>query len=293
MELRQIQYFMQLYADQNITKASQKLYISQQGLSKSILHLEKELDFPLFDRTVSGVHPTESANRLYRFFQNVCSSYANLNSEIEKIRQNRTVKIAAPIGFSLSCNCRQLLTCPDLETTPSYKEYDGRLIPDCLETQKADAAYMIGPIPENLRSHLIISSEPFFAVVPAGHPLAGKHDIRIEDLNGQELFLLDLFESFNASILKAADDRQISYSISGLASVNELLPLISSGSCLGFSTKPLLWHFHFPDILFIPITLDGGSVITVDTHLVTSKKNLLYPELQQYINYGKKLYQNT
>ena len=61
MELRQIQYFIQLYKDKNITKASKNLFISQQGLSKSINKLEDELGFFLFERSSSGVIPTEKA----------------------------------------------------------------------------------------------------------------------------------------------------------------------------------------------------------------------------------------
>ena len=61
MELRQIEFFLQLYKDRNITVASQNLYISQQGMSKSIANLEKEVGFPLFKRSVSGVKPTAEA----------------------------------------------------------------------------------------------------------------------------------------------------------------------------------------------------------------------------------------
>ena len=46
MELRQIEFFLQLYKDRNVTVASQNLYISQQGMSKSIANLEKEIGFP-------------------------------------------------------------------------------------------------------------------------------------------------------------------------------------------------------------------------------------------------------
>ena len=53
MELRQIEFFLQLYKDRNVTVASQNLYISQQGMSKSIANLEKEIGFPLFKRSVS------------------------------------------------------------------------------------------------------------------------------------------------------------------------------------------------------------------------------------------------
>lgn len=71
MDLRQIEFFLKLYEEKNFTKASQKLYISQQGLSKSIYKLEKELGFLLFERSVKGVVPTEHANRLYQYFNDV------------------------------------------------------------------------------------------------------------------------------------------------------------------------------------------------------------------------------
>ena len=57
MELRQIQYFIQLYKDLNITRASRNLYISQQGLSKSINRLEEELGFSLFQASPLPTRP--------------------------------------------------------------------------------------------------------------------------------------------------------------------------------------------------------------------------------------------
>ena len=80
MELRQIEFFLQLYKDRNITVASQNLYISQQGMSKSIANLEKEVGFPLFKRSVSGVKPTAEAGELYSYFRTVMKSYAGLQS---------------------------------------------------------------------------------------------------------------------------------------------------------------------------------------------------------------------
>ena len=102
MELRQIQYFIQLYKDRNITKASQSLFISQQGLSKSIAKLEEELGFSLFERSASGAVPTGSADRLYSYFEQVLVSYQKLSAEIEHLSNEPALKIAAPEGFSLS-----------------------------------------------------------------------------------------------------------------------------------------------------------------------------------------------
>lgn len=295
MELRQIQYFIQLYTDCNMTKASQTLFISQQGLSKSMINLEEELGFPLFERSASGVFPTDSADRLYHFFQKVLNSYHNLNLEVEKIRARRAIKIAAPIGFSLICDRDKFLKSSALypEPSPSYVEYDTHSFPSCLEEQKADIAFMLSPIPEKLQSHLIISKEPLYAVVSNKHSLSTKNAIFVEDLYNQNLLLLDMYENSNTFILKNADFKNIPYHISKKSTINEFLPFIYSGTLVGFSTKLILQYFSFRDIQFIPIMMDDGSNITVDTHLVTLKNLLPDKELQQYIEYEKELHKNA
>lgn len=114
MELRQIQYFIQLYKDKNITKASQTLFISQQGLSKSISKLEEELGFLLFERSALGVTPTESADRLYSYCSQILHSYYDMEKEIDNIRKERVLRIVAPHG------------------TSSFFMYDFLLRPDCV-----------------------------------------------------------------------------------------------------------------------------------------------------------------
>lgn len=62
MEIRHIKYFIQVYHDLNITRASKSLFISQQALSKAIVNLEEEIGCPLFERSVSGLNATRYAD---------------------------------------------------------------------------------------------------------------------------------------------------------------------------------------------------------------------------------------
>lgn len=50
MELKQLEYYLQLCDDLSFTGAARKLFITQQALSRSIHNLEKELGVPLFVR---------------------------------------------------------------------------------------------------------------------------------------------------------------------------------------------------------------------------------------------------
>ena len=83
MNFQQLYYFVILCESGNVTKAAEKLYITQQALSASIAKLENELSCKLFDRTPKGVALTEggkyfldwSTDILLRFQS--CHAYFN------------------------------------------------------------------------------------------------------------------------------------------------------------------------------------------------------------------------
>lgn len=50
MDIRILRYFVAVAEEKSITKAAQKLYISQPALSKQLKELENELELSLFER---------------------------------------------------------------------------------------------------------------------------------------------------------------------------------------------------------------------------------------------------
>ena len=64
MTLDQLNYLLVLSEEQNVTRAAQRLYITQPTLTTFITKLEKELGTKLFDRTRNPVRTTENG-KLY------------------------------------------------------------------------------------------------------------------------------------------------------------------------------------------------------------------------------------
>ena len=64
MTIHQIECFLEAARTLNFTEAANHLYISQQGLSRQIASLEKELELRLFDRTTRDVRLTRSGELL-------------------------------------------------------------------------------------------------------------------------------------------------------------------------------------------------------------------------------------
>lgn len=58
MELRQLEYFLAVAREGNVTRAAKKVYTTQPSLSRHIQRLEEELGAPLFDRTKQGMRLT-------------------------------------------------------------------------------------------------------------------------------------------------------------------------------------------------------------------------------------------
>ncbi len=64
MNLKQIEYIVTIAEEENITKASEKLFISQSALNQQLLNTEKELNTPLFIRANKKMSLTE-AGQIY------------------------------------------------------------------------------------------------------------------------------------------------------------------------------------------------------------------------------------
>lgn len=59
MDLKQIEYIVKIDDEHSITRAAEKLFVTQSALNQQLLRLEKELGAPLFFRSKVDMRPTE------------------------------------------------------------------------------------------------------------------------------------------------------------------------------------------------------------------------------------------
>ncbi len=60
MELRHLRYFIEVALEENVTRAAEKLNVSQPALSRQVKDLEEELGFALLERSAKSVALTEA-----------------------------------------------------------------------------------------------------------------------------------------------------------------------------------------------------------------------------------------
>ncbi|MCD8083397.1 MAG: LysR family transcriptional regulator [Clostridiales bacterium] len=58
MNFKQLEYVLSIYREGSLSRAAEKLYISQPALTQQLKKLEKEIGAPLFDRSTTPLKPT-------------------------------------------------------------------------------------------------------------------------------------------------------------------------------------------------------------------------------------------
>ena len=71
MTLDQLQYILEIKRQGSITKAANALFMTQSALSMALTALEKELNLTIFERTPSGVVPTEHGHAILRYADDI------------------------------------------------------------------------------------------------------------------------------------------------------------------------------------------------------------------------------
>lgn len=104
MTSRELLYVKTIADEKSITKAAQKLYLTQPSLSHCITNIEKQLGTRLFRRTSSGLVLTYAGERYYRMACEVLRVYAAFESEISEESELLRGRITLGITNYLACD---------------------------------------------------------------------------------------------------------------------------------------------------------------------------------------------
>lgn len=194
MELRQLEYFQMASRLKNITRAAERLNVSQPNITVAIKKLEAELGIQLFDRSQKQLLLTPEGtiflNRIELALRNIHDAVLEVNDY--KQLQKGTIKIGIPsmIGaylFPRIFSSFQHLY-PHLDI---YLYEEGSMtIREQLERDELDFGIVILSDASSSLQLLPMARNQIVACVPDGHPLAKKESINITDISDANLIML-------------------------------------------------------------------------------------------------------
>lgn len=258
MEIRQIQFFLSIVETGSFSAAADEHYISQSSLSKVIIALEKELGFPVFDRSKRKVALTEAGEAFVEHARQLNAAYKTMMSDVERFRSTMdTFSIAAiPIltqyGITtLLARFRELQ--PNIHF--SLEEIDGLNILPALDEHRFDLAFTRhNHIDPEKHTCLEICKDKLLVVVSKNNRHASRSSISLKELASDNFIVFDrvtdLYELIMDECGKAGFEPTVFYSSHRKVSVFGLV-----GTNIGLALMPVkIYEYHqHPDVCAIPL----------------------------------------
>jgi LysR family nitrogen assimilation transcriptional regulator len=172
MELRSLQYFVQVADEGSITRTADKIGIAQPAISRHIQHLEQELGTQLLTRLPRGVRLTSSGRDFLDYARTIVLDVSRASEHVRgKARSAHgtvvmgTSPTLAPLLLP-GCVALARQQCPGL-TLKVIEGFTPQLL-DALLTGRLDLALMTNPPRTTSLALTPICSEPLVVVSPPG-----------------------------------------------------------------------------------------------------------------------------
>ncbi|MGL5313083.1 MAG: LysR family transcriptional regulator, partial [Peptostreptococcaceae bacterium] len=179
--------------DGSFSKAAKNLYISQQGLSKAISNLEKEIDVPLFYRNSSGNELTKYGEYLQSKAISIVYQFDILNEGIKEMVASGKdlIKIGVSFGVLNSLSLDMINEFESLypNIKLKIKEYTDFNCEDAVLNEDVDLGFAISHFDKSKFNSKLVKSEKLYALISKQHPLCNIGEIEFKDLKDENIII--------------------------------------------------------------------------------------------------------
>src|SRR4051812_20641846 len=247
LDLRKLRYFVAVAGQLHFGRAADELHIAQPVLSRQIRALEHDLGTPLLTRDSHGVALTDAGRQLLTDAGPLLASAHAVRRRVTvaaRGRQRLTVGFRA--GIPVTPAVRLFATRhPGVIVDVQRIEADDQAT--MLLDGRIDVGYVRLPIDEAGLRVTPLYTEPRVAVLPAGHPLAGKEQIAEADLAGEPL----VWPGDASTQPTKRPHPDAGYLVRG---VDETLEHVGAGRGISFLARSATVFYSHPDVSYVPVT---------------------------------------
>ena len=193
MDITPLRYVVALARLRSFSRAAEALFVSQSSLSQQIAKLEKEIGYPLFQRTTKYVQITEEGTRFLSQAKKVLAEYDALHAQVEATRaaMNHTINLGMSVVYrpaAAEAVVRFMQSHPDIDVNlTSAWELD---LVEMLRNGRIDLA-LFGVDWENDdlsgMSVTPLHDERVVVTLSPQHPLAKRESVSLAELANETL----------------------------------------------------------------------------------------------------------
>ena len=195
MNFRALQYFVKLAELKHFSKAASACFVSQPTLSTQIAKLEDELGVTLVERAPRQIMLPPIGTDIAHRAKHILRDIEHMKDAARRSKDPQTGNIKLGIFPTLApyllphvipVICKRY---PELRLQLAEEKTEDIL--NMLDQGRLDAGLLALPVEQNGMEMAVLFEDPFVTAMPSSHPLADKKAVRLEDLEGEELLLLE------------------------------------------------------------------------------------------------------
>ncbi len=194
MLIESLQAFVAVADSGSFSQAADALFVNQSVISRRVQALEKELETQLFERNSRHVSLTEDGRAFLPYAQRAINAQRDGMNALKgrTLRKSNRLRIGFNHLTQTSASAKLLAQFHE-EVDPSTDfgivENDDELLVENLLAGNIDCAFLlttdIGIVPASLNMHIVTTMREFIAM-RAGHHLAEKESLTMEDVRNEE-----------------------------------------------------------------------------------------------------------
>lgn len=284
MTSRHLEYFLKVYKEHSIKKAADALFITPQGVSRTILELEHELNLTLFIREGNSMTPTLQADFLFAHAEKIIN-------EFDLIRQKKFINRQRKLSVLVSYDIFELLGADFLL---KFKESNPEIVLSIISTSdkdavgrinrsEADIAIITGPVNAGNLTVNYLFTRKYKVIVHKSNELALKKSVDYSDLPKYPVALCGGFEQG----AYAPNDNEVTKTGAFINILFETLnyrviaDAVLTNKAIGIVPDFFVDRIHNEEILALPFSRKG----TADYYVVYNNEKPWNPDREIFCSF--------
>ena len=289
MTLQQLRCLLVMSEVLHFTKAANQLYITQPSLSHAISELEKELGVPLFERHGNRTRMTKYCEAFLPYIKQIFDTLNDGKIHLSKMIDNLMGEVKLGYIYSVSFDFVPRI----LESF--YADHgNGRITFDffqglqsvLIEKLKAgsmDLLFSVNPHDKAVSGAPLFRQE-LFVVVPEGHRLANKQEVRLEEIKDEPLISLSKSSDIRNHLIKCferiGEKPNIAEEVAECIGMSALVQ-----AKIGIAITPLSPNLEGGNLRVLRFCEEERDVMCRDIHLLWLKGRRLEPAAKRFRDY--------
>ncbi len=272
VDTRLLRYFAAVAGEGNLTRAAERLFVSQPALTKQIKHLESQLGVQLFIRSRAGMTLTAAGQALDARVPAMLAGWDEALQEAKSADSQAAHVLRVGFLAGAANEATQQIIATFARRRPGWRvemRAASWLDPTAgLASGDTDAALLRLPFPgeDSLRVEVLFT-EPRWVALPADHPLAERDHISFRDLWDEPFVAAPAETGWWRDWWLATDEREGHPvrigAITDTGQPDDWLTAIANGDGIALAPESAARYYARPGITYRPVTGVSPSQVGV------------------------------